>query len=308
MSRTPLIFVATLLGGLVLPAPARARLWTDSTGKYQVNADLVAFSEKTVVLKKADHSLVAVPLDRLAKADLDFLAAKETADAVQSADALQTWTMRSGLKVLGKVVSYGRRDVVLQRRRGKIYVNDRLFDNLPAVQKAMVPKIVAHFEQAPIDDDKALQQWILKQKGEPRTFTCEGVMLELENGDEYGVPFFFFSDEDQKILRPGWDRWLAADKDRQKQDEEQFMVKAQAQAYQQDKQATQQIQKVQLELLAYNAGLFALWEVQLLPRTAAQQPMVVVVPGRNSADATNAALARYPGYATGAVAKVTRTY
>ena len=265
MSRTQLIFVGTLIGWLVLPVPAWARLWSDSTGKYQVAADLVAFNEKTAVLKKADHSLVAVPLDRLSKADLDFLAAKETAAAVQSADTLQTWTMGSGLKVVGRVVSYGRRDVVLQRRRGKIYVNDRLFDNLPQVQQTMVPKIVAHFEQTPIDGDKGLQQWILKQKGEPRTFTCEGVILELENGDEYGVPFFF-SAEDQKLLQPGWQRrWLAADKDRQKQEEEQFLVKAQAQAYQQDKQATQQIQKMQLEMLAYNAGLFALWEVQLVP-------------------------------------------
>ena len=53
-----------------------------------------------------------------------------------------------------------------------------------------------------------------KLRGEPRTYTCEGVVLELENGDEYGVPFFFFSEDDLKTLSPGWQR-VAGRRERQ---------------------------------------------------------------------------------------------
>ena len=123
---------------------------------------------------------------------------------------MQTWTMASGLKVVGRVVDYARKDVTIQQRRGKTYVNDRLFDNLPQVYQRMLPKLVAHFEKTQIDDKRGLDSWVMKLRGEPRTFTCEGVMLELENRDEYGVPFFFFSEADLKVLQPGWQRWVAA--------------------------------------------------------------------------------------------------
>ena len=134
-----------------------------------------------------------------------------------------------------------RKDVTIQQRRGKTYVNDRLFDNLPEVYQRMLPKLVAHFEKTQIDDKRGFDSWVMKLRGEPRTFTCEGVMLELENGDEYGVPFFFFSEDDLKILQPGWQRWLAAEKDRAKQEQESFLLQTQAQAYQQDRMANQQI-------------------------------------------------------------------
>jgi len=39
---------------------------------------------------------------------------------------------------------------------------------------------------------------------------ASGCTVELENGDQYGVPFLFFSDADLEVLRPGWERWLAA--------------------------------------------------------------------------------------------------
>ena len=204
--------------GWACPLLADGRTWTDSTGNYHVEADLIGFNDATVVLKKENRQLVAVPIDKLSKEDQAYLESKEAVEqARQSADAMQTWTMASGLKVVGRVVDYARRDVTIQRRYGKIYVNDRLFDNLPEVYQKMLPKIVSHFEKTQIDDKRAFDSWAAKLRGEPRTFTCEGVLLELENGDEYGVPFFFFSKDDLKVLQPGWQRWLAADKDRAKQ-------------------------------------------------------------------------------------------
>ncbi|HBO45404.1 MAG TPA: hypothetical protein DD670_16025 [Planctomycetaceae bacterium] len=298
-----LSFLALLPGWHVA---ADGRTWTDSTGNYQVEADLIAFSETTVVLKKKDNSLVAVPVDKLSENDRGYLKSKEANELFRrSADAKQTWTLASGLEVVGKVVDFGRRDVTIQRRRGTIFVNDRRFDNLPEVYQKMLPKIVSHFEKTEIKDQRGLESWVMTLRGEPRTFTCEGVMLELENGDEYGVPFFLLSSGDVNILQPGWQRWLAAEKDRLQREHESFLLQSQAQAYQQDRLMNQQIAMMQLQMQGVQAGLTNLWEVRLIPGPGVMSPpLSVVVPGRDSRIATLEALRRNPGFVAGPVSRV----
>lgn len=62
-----------------LPAPTQAdattfRTWTDSSGKFRVEASLVAVKDGTVQLKKkSDGSVISVPLSRLSQADRTFL-------------------------------------------------------------------------------------------------------------------------------------------------------------------------------------------------------------------------------------------
>ena len=299
-------FSFLIIGCMALPAFSRE--WTDSTGKYSIEAGFIAYNEQTVVLKKQNHALVAIPIAKLSSQDQQYLKSKEVEQAAQqSAGQYQTWTMPSGLKVLGKVVDYGRREITVQRRRGKLYVNDRLFENFPEVYRRMLPRIIAHFDNIPIDDNKALESWAMKQRGEPRRFTCEGVVLELENGDEYGVPFFFFSQDDLKILQPGWKRWLAAEKSAEKQQQESFLLQSQAQAYQQDRLASQQVAVMQLQMEAYSAGLFDLWEVQLYPgQGVVSPPLCVVVPGRDSRAAATEALRLNPGFVAGPVSRVNR--
>ena len=263
---------------LGLSALAGGRTWTDSTGAYRLEADLIGFDEASVVLKKDDHQLVAFPIDKLSPEDRAYLKSKDAADhARRSADAMQTWTMVSGLKVIGRVVDYARKGVTIQQRRGKTYVNDRLFDNLPQVYQRMLPQLVAHFEKTQIDDKRGLDSWVMKLRGEPRTFTCEGVMLELENRDEYGVPFFFFSEADLKVLQPGWQRWVAAQTDRLSQEQQSFLLQQQAKAYQQDRLAQQQIAMLQLQLQAVDAGVVDLWQVRMFPPAGASGSLLAVV-------------------------------
>lgn len=295
---------------LAAAVPAFARTWTDSAGYYHVEAELVGFNASMVVLKKENQQLVSVPLAKLSNADRAFIESKEAADgARRSASAMQTWTMVSGLKVVGRVVDYAKKDVTIQHRRGKTYVNDRMLDNLPEVYRKMLPRIVGHFEKVAIEDQRALDAWVMKLRGEPRTFSCEGVLLEVEGGDEYGVPFFFFSDDDLNVLKPGWERWLAAEKDRTKQEQESFLLQSQAQAYQQDREANQQIAMMQLQMQGYEAGLFDLWEVRLYPGPGIPSPpLTVVVPARDSRSAAMEAVRRNPGFSAGPVAKVNRKY
>ena len=302
------LLMSFVLAGI--SALADGRTWTDSTGDYRVEAELIGFNDATVVLKKENRQLVAVPIAKLSKDDRTYLASKEAAESTYpSADGMQIWTMASGLKVVGRVVGYGRKDVTIQRRHGQIYVNDRRFDNLPDVYQKMLPKLVAHFERTEINDKREFQSWVVALRGEPRTFTCEGVVLELANGDEYGVPFFFFCENDLKLLHPGWERWLAADKDRAKQEQESFLLQSQAKAYQKDRATQQQIAIMQLQMQGYQAGAFDLWEVQLFPGPrVVSSPLWVVVPGRDSRSAAAEAVRLNPGFAAGAVSKVNRKH
>jgi hypothetical protein len=211
--------------------------------------------------------------------------------------------------VIGNVVGYGRKEVTIQRRRGRVYVNEHPLSNLPHVCQATLAKIVAHFDKVPIDGATGLEEWALKQKGEPRTFTWDGVTLELENGEEYPIPFFLFTGEEMNVLRPGWERWLAAEKDNAQREHESLLAQSQAQAYQQDRRASRQIAVMQLEMQAYGAGLFDLWEVRLLPAPGVpRQPLLVVVPARDSQSAVAEALRRNPGFVADAVCEVTRTF
>jgi hypothetical protein len=292
--------------GLSGATAASARQWKDSTGNYSVEADLLATGDTQVVLKRQDGKLVVVEKTKLSAADQTFVADHEAAVPAASSEAgLQTWTMQSGLKVTGRVVGYGRKEITIIRKRGKVYVNDRVFENLPTVYQKMLPKIVSHFEGKQIDDETKLVGWAASQQGQPRTFQLEGVMLELENGDEYGVPFFFFSEEDRQVLEPGWQRWLAAHQEEERRRNEDFLVAAQAQAYQQDRANNQQIAQMQLLLQAVEAGVVDLWEVYLQPgRGVAAQPQFVVVPARDSRQAVQTALAKNPGFVAGPVRRV----
>lgn len=64
------------------PATGRPikRTWTDSSGQFQIEAELVEVKEGQVTLKKADGSTVILPIDKLSEADRDFIGHHVAAD------------------------------------------------------------------------------------------------------------------------------------------------------------------------------------------------------------------------------------
>ena len=58
---------------LVVVLPALGRKWTDSTGKFSVEAELVEIKDNKVVLKKSTGSVITVPIARLSKIDQEHL-------------------------------------------------------------------------------------------------------------------------------------------------------------------------------------------------------------------------------------------
>jgi len=289
---------------------AAARSWTDKSGEYELEADLISFDDEFVVLRRADKELAALAIANLSDADREYLKSQEAKDAdAKSFAAPQEWKLRSGQTVKGKIVDFADREVIIDRRRGRIFINDRLMNNLPEFYRNLIPQIVSHEKKLSLADGRALRRWLVDQGDEPQEFRVQGVVIEDEKGDEFAVPFFLFSDVDLKLLQPGWDEWLAArgKRDYESEDDQGFFLRSLAAARQQDAELQREIALMQLTMQTIQAGVTSLWEVTLYP--AAGQggpPLWVVVTGRDSNQATFAALEKNPGYVAGPVRRVSR--
>ena len=77
----PLLLVAACL----MTYPASARIWTDASGKYSVEAEFVAFDSMNVQLRKSDGVVISIALSRLSQSDRQFLSQKETTGAKHAA-------------------------------------------------------------------------------------------------------------------------------------------------------------------------------------------------------------------------------
>lgn len=311
MNRLLLLLVVGLLLVLTRPATAGAvRTWTDSTGKYTIEASLIAFNDHQVIIERAsDKELGAVDVDKLSDADREYLATQEAVKAANDRTGeLQRWTLANSLQVNGRLVDYAHREVVVRRSRGKVYVNDRVLGNLPPIYQRIIPQIVANAGNK-VTDEPSLTRWLSARSGKPQTFTVDGVVLELENGDEYVVPFFMFSHEDLNILQVGWDEWLAAhssDNHKARQ-QEALQLQVEAARYHKNQEQQQRIAEMQFGLQAVDAGVTSMWEVTLYPaRGNSGQPLWVTGFARDSRSATEQALAKHPGYVAGPVRRVSR--
>ena len=127
---------------------AVARQWSDKSGKYSIEGDLIATNDDWVVIKQTNGRLSAVKLSDLSEADPGIRGLSRRLNHIKESDGLQTWTLGDGYKVKGRVVAYGHKDVVVSRRRSRIYVNDRPFQNLPEVYQLIVRKMIGQQEAA----------------------------------------------------------------------------------------------------------------------------------------------------------------
>ncbi len=183
----PLFAIALSLGLLFTGLNAEGRVWTSKTGHYKVEAEVIAFNDHLVVLKKESGELIAVELNQLSEADQKFVASQETKDAAKKhLDAMQTWTGKDGLKMNGRVVAFGKRDLKVQRKLGTVHINDRKFSAIDPLHQKLVLKIISHLEKTKLEDEKQLESWAKSIGGEPKVYPLEGVLMQLESGDEIG--------------------------------------------------------------------------------------------------------------------------
>ena len=58
---------------LCAAAPAWAREWVDASGKFRIEAELIAVRNGKAILEKPDGSVISIPVDKLSVADQAFL-------------------------------------------------------------------------------------------------------------------------------------------------------------------------------------------------------------------------------------------
>ena len=334
-------------------AQSQSRSWKDSSGHYEFEGKMIARDDNRIVIEKDDKSLMSVELSQLSEADRTYLDTNKDKHLAM-ADEVQEWHLENGVTIKGAVVEYGSRTIELRKVRGKTYVNDKLFTNLPELYQQIIPQLVAKVEQ--VDIAKHPNAWKRKLKTAPKGYQAEGVKLEVENGDLYTIPLFMFTAQDRKILEPGLDSWAKSqpgahvERDMHslnlrarvlsnkafKSQKSQKAVAASGSGSQptagsasrpssgsntgssgsgssgvgssaraiansqtddiSPEEEIRRVARLQLQLTAYDAGLFALWEVRLEARNGEWR--AVIVPGRDSYQAQENARAEFPGVET----------
>ncbi|MBL8812725.1 MAG: hypothetical protein JNM43_21345 [Planctomycetaceae bacterium] len=287
--------------GSLLSDTAQAREWSDSTGAWKFEGDLFAASGHTVVVRRKTGELQAYMVDQLCEADQEFVKKHmEEAAKVEAPEEMQTWEGRDGFKFRGKVIGYGINELKIKDSRGKILINDVPYEDADQLLKFMLPKIVAQLDDKNVANEEDFLRWARKQRKE-KVLSVDGVMLRLEIGGRVAVPLFLFASPQREILEEGWSTWKHEATKEAEKERQSFLAQAQANALQQQQQeANQRIQMMQLEMLAVNAGITRIWEVQLIPKPGVPaRPMSVVVSANSSLEAVNQAAAKYPGFTTG---------
>lgn len=284
------------------------REWTSASGGFKIEAEAVSFNDELVVLKKSTGELIAVELKELSSVDQEFIKSKEATDAEKnSAESMQTWTAKDGMKVRGRVLAYGRKELRILRKQGHVVINETQFSMLDPLHQRLILRIVSELEKTRFESEKQLEEWAKKSGGNPKTYMLEGVLLELESGDEIGVPFFLFAPEELAILEPGLELWKERAESDESRSRESFLVRSAAMAYQRDRAANKQIEMVKLNMLGAVAGVTAIWQVGLAPgRGTYGRPTTVMVAAQNSDIASRMAMQQYPGYVLVGVSRASR--
>ncbi len=301
--------------GMCLTSSAFGRVWSSSSGAYQMEAEEISFNDTLVVLKRPTGELVAVELKDLAPADQAYVRTQEVKDAERkSAQEMQIWTAKDGMKVRARVTAYGRKVLKVERKLGSVLVNDTRFSRLDPIHQKLVLRIISELEDKQLENEGQLAAWVKTLSPSAKSYPLEGVMLELESGDEIAVPFFLFSTDDVAVLEPGWELWKEREEHESSREQESFLMRSAATAYQRDLQAQQrqrqgdrQIELLKLELLGAATGVISIWQVGLMPGPGVYgRPTSVMVPGQNSEIATEIALQRYPGFVLVGVRRASR--
>ena len=286
---------------------ASARDWMDATGRHKFEGELIAASPDTVLLRGKPHKLQAYVVKELSQADQTFV--KEYIELKQGEivpEKMHTWMGRDGFSFRGRVIGYGSQVVSVTYELARIRVNQKPISEIDEIYQTMIPKIIAEFDDKSVKSEKDLSAWGRKLLGKEKSFTVDGVMMRLEDGEKIAFPLFLFSDEERIVLEAGWDTWKAKATKEDEQKRESFLAAASAAEYQRNREAevktNQQIQLMQLGLMAVNAGVTNVWQVQMVPRSGVRaRSMVVVVPAFNSVQASAMAAEKYPGFIPGAI-------
>ena len=338
----------------VLHSQLSAHEWKDKSGHYRVEAELVNANNELVILRTADHRLIAIDLVQLSDADQALVHSKmensgkisgpaksnnpftplvETAVAGElspkplaeitsetsvsesnfkqhSAAGVGEWLLTDGQRIRGDFLGFDLKPLSIKRALSEVYVGGVLFSQLDPIYQHILPMVIAHLENAKIDDVRDIEEWLKKSGPGPWTYKIEAVMIETPRRGSVAIPTFLLEKSEFDSIAVPLRRWreaLASEVSEEEKnsyfDRERFMTQASMAARVADSRVEQQARYMRLELLAVASGATDLWNVSLIPNSGYGYPYQVLVPGQNSDDARGIALQRYPNYTVGGIAR-----
>jgi len=299
------LLLLTLLFGL---SPLQAREWSDNSGHFKVEADLIAFDGDTVVLRAKAGRLLALKLADLSKTDVEYLKTPEVAGFENSSpipEAPTEWSLKNGQIVRGAITGIGIQQVVIFRRDSKVHISFDGKELTDPIYKVILPEIVNQVASTSFKTLEELDRHLAALKPPSVTYAVPAVTIATNKGN-VGIPNFLLKKEEQNYL------WTASERLRSLQESEitseerekiaspeNFLARSYSRGRNQAVNTPVEISQIQLDFLS-NAALVAaraeFWEVVISPPNAYLMPFTVVVPAVNSADAGAQVAARFPQY------------
>jgi len=295
-----------LLLTLFLVSPIRAREWSDNSGHFKVEADLIAFDGETVVLRAKAGRLLALKLADLSKTDVEYLKTPEVAGFENSApipEAPTEWSLQNGQVVRGAITGIGIQQLVIFRHDSKVHISFDGKELTDPIYKVLLPEMVNHLASTSFKSLEELDRHLATLKPPSLIYALPTVTITTNNGN-VGIPNFLLKKEEQNYL------WSASERLRSLQESEltseerekiasreNFLARSYGRGRNHAVNVPVGISQMQLDFLA-NAALVAaraeFWEVVISPPNAYLMPFTVVVPAANSADAEAQVAARFP--------------
>lgn len=102
--------------------PYAERTWTDAAGKFTLQATLVEFQQEWVRLRKADDSIIDVPLAKLSSADRDYVTSIEQSQASNGAQAGNPFDAPSGVALEANTTEFTLQSVEPSSDRSELAV------------------------------------------------------------------------------------------------------------------------------------------------------------------------------------------
>ena len=258
------------------PSFAEVRKWSDESGRFSVEAELLTSDKDFVVLEREkDGELIAVRKKELSAKDQAYISENaeerdnDEADVETDRDLASrnpkkydsTWKMRDGEVVKGRLIGFGRQDLVIKRERGKIFINDRELEELPPAYGKIVPDVVSRVDNAEIETSEELEEHLAENGAGPFTYSVEGIQLDLATGGGITVPVSLLAVSEAKQVQPALERWQAANEDDVSESErmeassrERLVLDSQERYRRRDQPRQSQLKMMELNLLAVQAG------------------------------------------------------
>lgn len=110
------MMLVLVVAAALVTADAPIRTWTDTTGRFTVEASLVGVENDRVMLEKVDGSRVAIPVDKLSETDRQWMKSQES-PAVESGDPFRTQRMQEIDRLRQRIAEAEHAAREAQRRR-----------------------------------------------------------------------------------------------------------------------------------------------------------------------------------------------